>query len=54
MLRNFDLVVPLRAGGIAHFWQDNGGFGNDPKGLNETRPGWNGPTVFGHRAFVNS
>ena len=37
---NFDLVVPLANGGMAHYWRDND---------NETLP-WNGPEIFGREA----
>jgi hypothetical protein len=37
---NFELVVPLEAGGLAHYWRNN-----DQPGLP-----WNGPTVFGQSA----
>lgn len=33
---NFELVVPLAAGGLGHYWRDNDG-----------SPAWHGPTVFG-------
>ena len=36
---NFELVVPLTTGGIAHYWRDNDG-----------SMAWNGPTVFGTSA----
>jgi hypothetical protein len=35
--KNFELVVPLQSGGIAHYWRHNG----------EAALPWNGPTVFG-------
>lgn len=37
---NFDLVVPLANGGMAHYWRDND---------DEALP-WHGPEVFGHEA----
>ncbi len=37
---NFDLIVPLANGGMAHYWRDND---------KETLP-WNGPEVFGRDA----
>lgn len=37
---NFDLVVPLSSGGMAHYWRDND---------NEALP-WQGPEIFGREA----
>lgn len=41
---NFDLVVPLASGGMAHYWRDND---------SEALP-WNGPEIFGRDAGIIS
>jgi hypothetical protein len=40
---NFELVAPVKGGGIAHFWKDNGKHSR----VVELWDGWNGPTLFG-------
>ena len=52
--RNYELIAPLKAGGIAHFWKDNGevngGIFND-RTKNEISQGWHGFQIFGEGIY---
>lgn len=51
---NYELIVPLKDGGIAYFWKDNGDVTGGLRGdldNNDIRQGWTGYSVFGEGVY---